>query len=117
MKSLLVLLSVVSPLVHADYFVGYTEYRHHPKLGLIQIHEGMVRGQAWAKKLEAAPKEFEAQGMYPEYARETKSYKRIDTVGPHKVETLLTISPPPGRGYGGANYVKTLVIKVDGKKK
>ena len=117
MKWLPLVLTLFSPLAHADYFVGYTEYRYLPKLGIIQVHDGIVRGQAWGKRLQASPKEFEAQGIYPEYARVTKSYKRIDTVGPHKVETLITIAPPPGRGYGGANYVKNVVIRVDGKKK
>jgi hypothetical protein len=101
----------------ADWFAGYTQYEYLPALGQIRISDGYVRGKPYVEALPDRAQELEKAGVFSEYGQEKKVYTRRDTIGSHSVETVLTVYPPLGHGYGGANFTKTISITIDGKKK
>ncbi len=107
----------VAASAYADSFAGYTQYQYLPKLGQIRINDGLVRGKPYVDMLPSQAKALEKNGIFPEYAKEQKTYLQRDQIGTHQIDTVLTVYPPTGRGHGGGNYTKNIVISIDGKKK
>ena len=106
----------------------YVEYRSIPELGQIQISTGVVRGKSAVDRLTKKCDDFAKQGIYACIDTSgPKVYRRSETMDGHKIETVLTIDPPPpgerkkDEDKGGADreptWIRHIVIRIDGHKK
>jgi hypothetical protein len=93
----------------------YIEYRAQPELGRITISDCAVRGQRPVDYLVKHTDELEKKGIFP-CTDDTKRhvYRRSETLGERKVDTLVVVSPPTGDGDDAAPGTQRLVVRVNG---
>jgi len=104
----------------ADMFHDYIEYRYQPKLGKITILSSFVCSLKYVDYVSDNWGELAKENIFihgEHHAGEKRTFKRGDTIGEHKIETVLTLLPPTGSGMGGALPITYLIVTIDGIKK
>lgn len=105
------------PAARADWFADYVRYSNSAELGQIVIESGRVRGKHNVLRAHKSVQSLAAKNIFVGAGNKDQSYRRTSFIGKHKVESVITVHPPTGHGYGGANYTFELETRIDGKEK
>jgi len=88
----------------ADYYTEFIKYEPEPEFSRVVISYETIRGEKAVDHFSSNSKEYEKDNMF--HARgKTGDVRKIlkkETIDGHLIETHLSISPPTGRGFGGA---------------
>lgn len=97
----------------------YIEYRAQPELGRVTVTDCAVRGKKSVEYLTKNAAELAKGGIFPclDEATKRQIYQRTAKVGDRKIDTLIVVYPPKGKGDDAVPGTQQLVIRVNGRKK
>jgi hypothetical protein len=113
----LVLTFSISPILHADYFTECIKYEAQPEFSRISITNETIRGHRGVDHFKDNSKKYEGKNMFLTryYQGDSKRIEKVESMDGHEIKSVLTIHPPTGNGFGGANPTNFLQVYFNEK--
>jgi len=100
---------------HADVTLTLVEYRVVQAIGQVRLTSGYVHDPETQEYMLADLAASDHRGIVLVAGDSVRRFARRETIGAHRVETTLTVSPAVGHGYRGGMATVDVVIIVDGR--
>lgn len=103
--------------LHGDYFTEYIKYEAQPDFSRIVITNETIRGHRGVDHFIDNSKEYEAKNMFLTryYQGDSKRIEKVESMDGQEIKSVITIHPPSGHGFGGANPTNFLQVYFNGK--
>lgn len=112
-----ILAFLISQFLHGDYFTEFIKYEAQPDFSRIVITNQTIRGQRGVDHFKENSKEYQGKNMFLTryYNGDSKRIEKVESMDGQEVKSVLTIHPPTGNGFGGANPTNFLQVYFNGK--
>ena len=101
----------------ADVTLAIIEYRVLQPVGQIRLTTGFVHDPETQKAMLADLASVDRQGIILIGGNSVRQFNRREAIGPHTVETTISVYPAVGHGYRGGLATAYVIVTVDGRKK
>ena len=101
----------------ADYFTEFIKYDAQPEFSRIVITNETIRGQRGVDHFKDNSKKYEGKNIFPTryYQGDSKRIEKTESMDGQEIKSVITIYPPTGHGFGGANPTNFLQVYFNGE--